>query len=102
MIEHVNNLDCAYKFAERCNDPAVWSQLGRAQLTCGLVIEVIDSFIKADDPTQSMEVVNVGSYSGMSKFVNCMKWGDLRGQVVKVLDCQALAPKTVGSSCIMG
>ncbi|WAR01555.1 LOW QUALITY PROTEIN: CLH1-like protein [Mya arenaria] len=63
LIEHVNNLDRAYEFAERCNDPAVWSQLGRAQLTGGLVKEAIDSFIKADDPTQYMEVVSVASKS---------------------------------------
>lgn len=60
----MNNLDRAYEFAERCNDPAVWSQLGRAQLNGGLVKEAIDSFIKADDPTQYMEVVNVASKSG--------------------------------------
>lgn len=64
LIEHVNNLDRAYEFAERCNDPAVWSQLGRAQLNGGLVKEAIDSFIKADDPTQYMEVVSVASKSG--------------------------------------
>lgn len=63
MIEHVGNLDRAYEFAERCNDPAVWSQLGKAQLNGGLVKEAIDSFIKADDPSQYMEVVSVASNS---------------------------------------
>lgn len=60
----MNNLDRAYEFAERCNDPAVWSQLGRAQLNGNLVKEAIDSFIKANDPTQYMEVVSVASRSG--------------------------------------
>ena len=32
LIENVSNLDRAYEFAERCNEPAVWSQLGKAQL----------------------------------------------------------------------
>ncbi|KAJ8946142.1 hypothetical protein NQ314_008964 [Rhamnusium bicolor] len=32
LIEQVNNLDRAYEFAERCNEPAVWSQLAKAQL----------------------------------------------------------------------
>lgn len=27
LIEHIGNLDRAYEFAERCNEPAVWSQL---------------------------------------------------------------------------
>jgi len=57
LIDHVNNLDRAYEFAERCNDPAVWSQLARAQLKAGLVKEAIDSYIKAADPSQYMEVV---------------------------------------------
>ena len=61
----MNNLDRAYEFAERCNDAAVWSQLGRAQLNEGMVKEAIDSFIKADDPTQYMEVVSVASANGM-------------------------------------
>ncbi|XP_013387362.1 clathrin heavy chain 1 isoform X2 [Lingula anatina] len=61
LIEHVKNLDRAYEFAERCNDPAVWSQLARAQLNAGLVKEAIDSYIKADDPSQYMEVVDVAS-----------------------------------------
>ena len=61
MIDNVNNLDRAYEFAERCNDPAVWSQLARAQLNQGLVKEAVDSYIKADDPSQYMEVVQVAS-----------------------------------------
>ncbi|CAI9724432.1 clathrin heavy chain 1 isoform X3 [Octopus vulgaris] len=61
LIDHVANLDRAYEFAERCNDPAVWTQLGRAQLSSSMVKEAIDSFIKADDPSQYMEVVNVAS-----------------------------------------
>lgn len=66
LIDHVNNLDRAYEFAERCNDPAVWSLLGRAQLDANNVKEAIDSFIKADDPTNYMDVVNVASKN--SKF----------------------------------
>lgn len=41
----------------RCNEPAVWSQLARAQLQQGLVKEAIDSFIKADDPSAYVDVV---------------------------------------------
>jgi len=41
----------------RCNEPPVWSQLARAQLQQGLVKEAIDSFIKADDPSAYVDVV---------------------------------------------
>ena len=61
LIENVQNLDRAYEFAERCNEPAVWSQLGKAQLQKGLVKEAIDSFIKANDPTDYMAVVETAS-----------------------------------------
>ncbi|MGH0180354.1 UNVERIFIED_CONTAM: hypothetical protein FKN15_003983 [Acipenser sinensis] len=61
LIEHIGNLDRAYEFAERCNEPAVWSQLARAQLQKDLVKEAIDSYIKADDPSAYMEVVQAAS-----------------------------------------
>jgi len=61
LIDHVQNLDRAYEFAERCNEPAVWSQLGKAQLQKGMVKEAIDSFIKANDPTDYMAVVTTAS-----------------------------------------
>ncbi|KAJ8957926.1 hypothetical protein NQ318_001923 [Aromia moschata] len=61
LIEQVNNLDRAYEFAERCNEPAVWSQLAKAQLNQGMVKEAIDSYIKADDPSAYMAVVETAS-----------------------------------------
>ncbi|XP_065571260.1 clathrin heavy chain 1-like [Artemia franciscana] len=64
LIDHTRNLDRAYEFAERCNEPAVWSLLGRAQLAEGLVKEAIDSFIKADDPTVYMDVVQTAHSTG--------------------------------------
>jgi clathrin heavy chain len=57
LIEHVKNLDRAYEFAERCNDPTVWSELARAQLESSAVKEAIDSFIKADDPSAYLDVI---------------------------------------------
>ncbi|KXJ29012.1 clathrin heavy chain 1 [Exaiptasia diaphana] len=57
LIDNIQNLDRAYEFAERCNEPAVWSQLAKAQLQEDMVKEAVDSFIKADDPSSYMEVV---------------------------------------------
>ena len=71
LIEHISNLDRAYEFAERCNEPAVWSQLAKAQLQKGLVKEAIDSYIKADDPSAYMEVVQAADKSG--KMI-CWAW----------------------------
>ncbi|XP_033627674.1 clathrin heavy chain 1 [Asterias rubens] len=64
LIEHICNLDRAYEFAERCNEPSVWSQLAMAQMKSGLVKEAIDSYIKADDPSTYTEVVDASTASG--------------------------------------
>ncbi|XP_045503328.1 clathrin heavy chain [Colias croceus] len=61
LIEQVKDLKRAYEFAERCNEPGVWSQLAKAQLQQGLVKEAIDSYIKADDPSAYMDVVATAS-----------------------------------------
>lgn len=61
LIDNIDNLDRAYEFAEKCNEPAVWSQLAKAQLEKGLVKDAIASYIKADDPSQYMSVVEVAS-----------------------------------------
>ncbi|KAL3090143.1 hypothetical protein niasHS_006595 [Heterodera schachtii] len=56
LIENVKNLDRAYEFAEKVNEPAVWSALAKAQLNESLVKEAVDSFVKADDPSAFIEV----------------------------------------------
>ncbi|XP_019062556.1 clathrin heavy chain 2 isoform X2 [Fukomys damarensis] len=63
LIEHVGNLDQAREFAERCNEPAVWSQLAQAELQKDLVKEAIDSYIRADDPASSLEVIQAATKS---------------------------------------
>lgn len=64
LIENVSNLDRAYEFAERCNEAAVWSQLAKAQLQQGMVKEAIDSYIKADDPSAFVDVVETAHKTG--------------------------------------
>ncbi|XP_032527086.1 clathrin heavy chain isoform X2 [Danaus plexippus] len=61
LIDQVKDLQRAYEFAERCNEPGVWSQLAKAQLQQGLVKEAIDSYIKADDPSAYMDVVDTAT-----------------------------------------
>ena len=69
LIENIQNLDRAYEFAERCNDPQVWSLLAKAQLDKEMVKEAIDSYIKADDPSAYMEVVDAAKSSGISPLI---------------------------------
>lgn len=58
LIENIKNLDRAYEYAEKCNEPGVWSLLAKSQLSEGLVKEAIDSFIKAGEPADYMDVVS--------------------------------------------
>lgn len=74
LIEHIGNLDRAYEFAERCNEPPVWSQLAKAQLQKGMVKEAIDSYIKADDPSAYMEVGQAAAQSGKLLFILWIIW----------------------------
>lgn len=46
----------------------MWSQLAKAQLQKGMVKEAIDSYIKADDPSSYMEVVQAANASGTIVF----------------------------------
>lgn len=64
LIEHIENLERAYEFAERCGDGAVWSRLAQAQLHRGLVKEAIDSYIKAGDASAYMEVIDAAGRNG--------------------------------------
>ncbi|KAI8886497.1 clathrin heavy chain [Backusella circina FSU 941] len=56
LIEKMGDLDRAYEFAERSDRPEVWSKLAKAQLDQMQVKEAIDSYIKANDMSNYMEV----------------------------------------------
>ncbi len=69
MITHVKNLDRAYEYAERCNQPAVWSLLAKSQLENDMIKESIDSYIKADDPSTYTEVIQAANDCGEWAFI---------------------------------
>ena len=85
LIETVSNLEIACDFAKQCNEPFVWSQLGQAQLQENMVKEAIESFIKAGDPTDYLDVVETASKTE--------SWGDL----VRFLE---MAHKKTRDTCI--
>lgn len=64
LIRHVKNLDRAYEYAERCNEPEVWTLLGEAQLGAGMVKEAVDSYIKANNPVAYSDVIAAANSSG--------------------------------------
>jgi clathrin heavy chain len=70
LIENVGNLERANDFAERVNEPGVWSALAKAQLKQGLVKKAVDSFCKAEDPTSYMEVISKCEETGALSVFN--------------------------------
>ncbi|RCH95010.1 hypothetical protein CU098_001694, partial [Rhizopus stolonifer] len=61
LIEKIGDLDRAYEFAERSDKPEVWSKLAKAQLDQMRVKEAIDSYIRAGDMSNYMEVTRCAS-----------------------------------------
>jgi len=78
LIDHLHNLPRAYEFAERVNEPEVWSRLGRDYLNNGMTKDAIDSFIKASDPEYYQDVIEAAGreeiFSDLVKYLQmCRK-----------------------------
>uniref|UniRef100_A0A7S1G8A3 Clathrin heavy chain n=2 Tax=Bicosoecida sp. CB-2014 TaxID=1486930 RepID=A0A7S1G8A3_9STRA len=73
LIDHIGDLARALEFANRVDDPEVWSRLARAQLTAGEVKAAIDSFIKANDAAAYKDVTAAaqaaGKYDDLVRFL---------------------------------
>eukprot|EP00246_Nothoceros_aenigmaticus_P001174 TRINITY_DN1157_c0_g1_i1.p1 TRINITY_DN1157_c0_g1~~TRINITY_DN1157_c0_g1_i1.p1 ORF type:complete len:1698 (-),score=398.34 TRINITY_DN1157_c0_g1_i1:654-5747(-) len=57
LLDNIKSIDRAVEFASRVEEDDVWSQVGKAQLKEGLVSDAIESFIRANDATQFVEVI---------------------------------------------
>ena len=64
LLDYIGSLDRAYEFAEKINLPDTWSKLARAQLKGQQIKEAIDSYIRADDPTNYVEVIAGAEQNG--------------------------------------
>jgi len=57
LLTNIESVERAQEFAARCGEPGVWYKLGKAQLENGQVAEAIDSYLKAEDATDYLEVI---------------------------------------------
>jgi len=57
LLENINSLERGQEFAARINDKTVWYKLGKAQLENGSVPESVDSYLKSEDATDYLEVI---------------------------------------------
>eukprot|EP00163_Fabomonas_tropica_P025672 TRINITY_DN4486_c0_g1_i1.p1 TRINITY_DN4486_c0_g1~~TRINITY_DN4486_c0_g1_i1.p1 ORF type:complete len:1704 (-),score=653.64 TRINITY_DN4486_c0_g1_i1:69-5180(-) len=61
LIDHLESIDRALEYASKVNEPEVWSKLAAAQLENDMVAEAIESYIKADDPSNYSDVIEAAS-----------------------------------------
>ncbi|KAM7265861.1 hypothetical protein ACFE04_003544 [Oxalis oulophora] len=57
LLDNVRSIDRAVEFAFRVEEDAVWSQVAKAQLREGLVSDAIESYIRAEDATDFLDVI---------------------------------------------
>ncbi|KAK8884028.1 Clathrin heavy chain 2 [Tritrichomonas musculus] len=95
MLNYNNNIQAASDWAQHCDEPAVWSEVARAQLAAGQVVDSIDSFIKAKDPKEYNQVINVaeeqGEYKALVKFLELARQIQNRDPIIETELCYAYA-----------
>lgn len=64
LVDHVVSIDRAQDYAERVDLPEVWSKVAKAQLDGLRVTDSIESYIKAQDPSNYNEVIETASHAG--------------------------------------
>ncbi|KIY52907.1 clathrin heavy chain [Fistulina hepatica ATCC 64428] len=64
LVEHIVSLDRGVEYANKVNLPEVWSRLAKAQLDGLRIKDSIDSYTKAEDPSNFVEVIEIASRAG--------------------------------------
>ena len=64
LVSHMMAIDRAHEYAERIDQPEVWSMVAKSQLGGLRVTDSIDSYIRAQDPSNYAEVIELATSSG--------------------------------------
>ncbi len=64
LVEHVVSIDRAQEYAERVELPEVWSKVAKAQLDGLRIRDAIESYIRAGDPSNHNEVIDIATHAG--------------------------------------
>ncbi|KAI0164895.1 clathrin heavy chain-like protein [Xylariaceae sp. FL1272] len=67
LVSNIVSIDRANSYAEDVDMPEVWSKVAKAQLDGLRVGEAIDSYIKAGDPRNYQEVIEVATHAGKNE-----------------------------------
>jgi clathrin heavy chain len=64
LVDHIVSIDRAQEYADRVDVPEVWSKVAKAQLVGIRVSDAVESYIRAQDPSNYIEVIEIGTESG--------------------------------------
>ncbi|KAF8998593.1 clathrin heavy chain 1 [Cyathus striatus] len=64
LVEHIVSIDRGLEYATKVNLPEVWSRLAKAQLDGLRIKDAVDSYIKAEDPSNFAEVIEIANHAG--------------------------------------
>ncbi|MCJ1469690.1 hypothetical protein MMC07_008326 [Pseudocyphellaria aurata] len=64
LVDHVVSIDRAQEYAERVELPDVWSKVAKAQLDGLRISDALESYIRADDPNNHREVIDIATHAG--------------------------------------
>jgi clathrin heavy chain len=64
LVDHIVSIDRAQDFAEKVDEPQVWSKVAKAQLDGLRVSDAMESYIKAQDPSNYAEVIETATHAG--------------------------------------
>jgi clathrin heavy chain len=87
MLESKNDLQAAADWAAHCNEEPVWGEVARKQLENGLIVEAIESFIKAKDTKEYMAVIKsaeeANEYKSLVKFLQLTRQIQNRDPIIE-------------------
>jgi len=93
LLDSIDDINRASDYAKSVDIAEVWTTLAKGQLRRGLIVEAIDSFVKANDPSEFHEVIT--SAEGADKYDALIKYLHMARKKVKE---QRI---TLRSSCAM-
>jgi clathrin heavy chain len=64
LVDHVVSIDRAQEYADQVDLPEVWSKVAKAQLDGLRVTDSVESYIKAQDPSNYHEVIETATHAG--------------------------------------
>ncbi|KAF2259169.1 clathrin heavy chain [Lojkania enalia] len=64
LIEHIVSIDRAQDYADAIDLPELWSRVAKAQLDGLRVTDSIESYIRAGDPSNFLEVIEIATHAG--------------------------------------